>query len=246
MKQRRTVNRVLDVPSPDPPRTSFLADANRRRPIVGKTDLILSHCTDRTVLDIGCINHSADNAVALGDDWLHHRIRGVARSVTGVDMLAGDAAVLNERGYDIEAADAQNFDLGQTFDVVVAADVIEHLTNLSGFLRSARRHMHQGSTFILTTPNPFAFAQMMQVLLRGRAVVNAEHTIWLDPSVAYELLSREGLRPAELLWIESDPGVGAETWATRLLSLAAAAAGRLRPLVRANYAVVARLPDPEP
>lgn len=245
MKQPREAARAVAVPSFDQARTDFLNTAGRRRPVVSKTKLILSRCTDRTVLDIGCINHSAENAIALGEEWLHRRIRDVARSATGLDMLADDAERLNQKGYDIAVADAQDFDLGRTYDVVVAADVVEHLTNLSGFLRSAKRHMHAESILILTTPNPFAFAQMMQVLLRGRVVVNGEHTIWLDPAVAYELLQREGLRVTELEWIDSDPGYRPETWPTRLLAIAAEVAGRARPLVRANYALVARLPGDE-
>lgn len=233
-------SRPVPVPEFNPARVAFLDAVGRHRLVHDKAELVVSLCTGRTVLDVGCINHSAANALALGDNWLHRRIRDVATSVTGVDILEEDARILNQQGYDIVVTDAQDFDLRRAYDVVVGADVIEHLTNPGGFLRSARRHMHADSILVLTTPNPFAFAQMMQVLLRGRVVVNGEHTMWLDPAVAFELLEREQLEIADFFWIDSDPGARAQTWPTRLLAAAAEAIGRLRPISRPNYALVVR------
>jgi 2-polyprenyl-3-methyl-5-hydroxy-6-metoxy-1,4-benzoquinol methylase len=238
---RHSPRASLNLPQASAGREQFLDAAARAREIVPKEDFVLERCRDRQVLDIGCINHSADNALALGDAWLHARIRGVAASVVGLDVLEADSAALNERGYDIVVGDAQDFQLDRTFDVVVAADVIEHLTDIGSFLRSVRRHLHAGSELVLTTPNPFSFAQMMQVLLRGRAVVNAQHTVWLDPAVLYALLDREGYEIADLQWIDSDPHYRHETVPTRLLERAATLVGRRRPLCNANYAVVARV-----
>lgn len=229
------------VPAASAARSAFLQHGSERSPIVPKGDFVVGHCHGREVLDVGCINHSAAVAIEMGDEWLHRRIQRVARSVTGLDILAADAQELNERGYDIVVADAQDFDLGRTFDVVVGGDIIEHLSDIGGFLRSVRRHMTTDSLLVLTTPNPFDFAQMMQVVFRGRAVVNAEHTVWIDPSVMYELLSREGLAPVSLCWIDSDPGVRPPAGAARALHTAARLVGRARPMARANYAVVARI-----
>lgn len=232
---------AVALPAVQEDRLAFLHAAGSQRDVRPKSEFIVERCRGRSVLDIGCINHSAANAITLGDDWLHRRIKDAAASVTGLDTLAEDAAVLNGRGYDITVADAQDFDLGRTFDVVVAADLIEHLTDIGGFLRSVQRHMTQGSSLILTTPNPFGFEQMMQVLLRGRAVVNAEHTVWLDPGVAFALLQREGLEVSAFQWIDSDPGWRPGSTATRVLHSTGRAVGRLRPMVRPNYALVAKL-----
>lgn len=229
---------VIPVPAAD--RTEFINRIARQRAVIDKAELICDICRGRRVLDVGCINHSAEVALDQGERWLHHRIKRVAGSATGLDLLAEDAAALNARGYEIIVGDAQAFDLNRTFDVVVAADLIEHITNAAGFLKSALSHMDEQSILVLTTPNPFDFSQMMQVLVRGRAVVNAEHTMWLDPGVMFETLQREGLRVTRFEWIESDPEYRPETWPTKLLERTSAAVRRFRPLVRANYAVVAQ------
>lgn len=229
------------VPAASAARTRFLEQAAHSRPVVRKDEFIIERCAARAVLDIGCINHSAEYALSLGDRWLHDRIRRVAASTCGLDTLESEAARLRDAGYDIAVADAQSFDLGTRFDVVVAADVIEHLSDLGSFLRSVRRHMTDVSALIITTPNPFAIAQMLQVTLRGRAVVNAEHTVWLDPNVLYELLQREGFEIVEFAWIDSDPEFVPATLATRLLQSVSKLVARYRPLCNDNYAVVARI-----
>jgi 2-polyprenyl-3-methyl-5-hydroxy-6-metoxy-1,4-benzoquinol methylase len=235
---KRTVISETHVPAE---RDAFLKVVARSRPIVTKESFVLGRCRGRTVLDVGCINHSAATALALGDRWLHKQLTEVAASVVGLDFLAEDAAVLNEAGYAIEVADAERFDLSRQFDVVVAGDVLEHLANLGEFLERARSHMHPASDLVITTPNPFSFAQMMQVLIRRRVVVNREHRVWLDPSVIFELLEKSGFRITEFSWIDSDPEFVPTTLATKILAAVSRTAGWLQPLCRPNYGVVAQI-----
>jgi SAM-dependent methyltransferase len=44
--------------------------------------------------------------------------------------------------------------LSETFDVVIALDVIEHLAQPEAFLAEAARVLHPGGVLVLTTPNP--------------------------------------------------------------------------------------------
>jgi 2-polyprenyl-3-methyl-5-hydroxy-6-metoxy-1,4-benzoquinol methylase len=179
----------------------------------------------------------------LGDRWLHGRIVEVAQSAVGLDLLTADAAQLNEAGYSIHVADAETFELGRRFDVIVAGDVLEHLSNPGRFLERARAHMHPGSDLVITTPNPFAFAQMMHVLIRRQVVVNREHTVWMDPSVIFELLGRAAFQITRFAWIDSDPEFVPTTLLTKALDVASRIAGRIQPLCRPNYGLVARFAD---
>jgi hypothetical protein len=101
--------------------------------------------------------------------------------------------------------------------------------------------MTPSSLLVMTTPNPFDFSQMMQVLLRGRVVLNAQHTVWIDPHVMCELLDREGFEPVCMEWVDSDPGARPEGWPSRALARTASVVSRFRPVTRPNYGVVARL-----
>ena len=209
---------------------------------VPKNDFVIEQCTGRSVLDLGCIDHSVETALALGDDWLHSRVRQVADHVVGVDLLADDAAALNELGFDIRVANVEDFDLVQTFDVVVAGDLIEHLSNIGLFLESVSRHMHDHSVFVVTTPNPYNLEQSMNGIFRNKTFVNGEHTVSIDPKAMYQLVERSPFVIVDFQWIDSRFHFSLERVAVRhVVNPLVRLAQRHRPLVRRDYAVVLAL-----
>jgi SAM-dependent methyltransferase len=93
---------------------------------------ILRFCREKFVLDLGCAGHDEFDKHMARDHWLHEQIRGVAKSVVGVDLDEQGVAFLRERGYDVLVGDLER--LGELpdpgpIDVIVAADVIEHVSN---------------------------------------------------------------------------------------------------------------------
>jgi len=219
-------------------RARFLEHVRSRRPTVGKRAFVLDRCRDRSVLDIGCVDHDAAQAFDRRRRWLHGEISAVASSATGLDFLAEDVARLVAAGYDVVAGEAESFRLERTFDVVVAADVIEHLADLGAFLQRVAAHVHADSLLVMTTPNPIALARFVQALVRNRIAVNEEHTIWLDPSVMHELLRRHGFVPVDFAWLHDDDATGSV--ASKVLDALSAPLLRYRPLLRRSFGIAAR------
>ena len=173
------------------------------RAIVPKDDLIVEFCRGKEVLDLGCVDHSLARVEALGERFLHRRIQAVAKSLLGVDVLAPEVSKLNKAGYHIIVANVEALRLDRTFDVIVAGDLIEHLSNVGLFLESVERHMHDDSLCVITTPNPFNIEQSMIAIFESRIGVNAEHTCWIDPTVFYQLVERTGLAIVGFFWVET-------------------------------------------
>lgn len=219
-----------------------------RRGAVDKVDFIAAQCSKRTVLDIGCVDHRVSMSDELGDRWLHARISDTASVAVGIDYLAADVDALRGRGFDIRCENAQDFDLGRRFDVVVAADIIEHLDDVGGFLASAKRHVAPGGRLIITTNNPFDVEQMVQVLRRQAPAVHPDHTMWLDPSTMFRALARADLDDSivDFIWLStryraiSGGGVAARV-ARRICS----AVAWFRPVCGAEYAVVLQVTEGE-
>lgn len=184
-------------------RDAYLKLVGESTPVVQKQMLLTHLAAGKSVLDIGCIDHSADAALSLDISWPHGRLRNVATEVVGVDILAEDAARLNGLGYDIRVGDAEAFDLGRTFDLVIAGDIIEHLGRPADLLETMARHMHADSLGVITTPNPFNIEQTIWAAIGKKIMVNDEHTIWLDPRVAHELVSRSPLKVVDFYWIDT-------------------------------------------
>lgn len=215
---------------------SYMRSVRARRPEVDKIEFITKRVACRSVLDIGCIDHSVEHADRLGGRWLHGIVAGVAEQAVGLDREESAVAVMGNRGYDVQVADAQDFHLGRTFDVVLAGDILEHLTNVGGFLDSARRHMHKEAELVVTTPNPFNVEQSMRMLLGRNAGVNPEHVAWFDPIVTYRAFERHGLEITEFARLVTDyPKI--PNWPLRT---AAEIIMRWRPLLRRDFGVVAR------
>ncbi|MGE0877280.1 MAG: class I SAM-dependent methyltransferase [Acidimicrobiia bacterium] len=210
---------------------------------VSKRDFILRECRGRRVLDIGCIDHSAATAVALGERWLHHEITAQAESVVGIDYLAADAEALRLRGYNIVSANAEDLDLGEQFDVLVAGDLVEHLLNVGRFLASCRRHMRRDSRLILTTPNPFNIEQVGHVLRSGAPKVNAEHVAWIDPVTMRQLAERCGFKIVSFAWLDTDYAFdfSKRSIRGRIANTAVRIAHRRYPALRRDFGVVLQL-----
>ena len=212
--------------------------------IIDKTTLVRWFCRGKDVLDLGCIDHSYEIALGQGDDWLHNQIKQVSTSLVGLDILADDAMRLNENGYDIVCGNAESFDLNRTFDVIVAGDLIEHLSNIGLFLKCLANHMHRGSIAIVTTPNPFNIEQTMLGLFDGKIVVNNQHTVWLDPKVIYELVERSGLRLVDFYWVDTRFKLRLQRkFFGEFINGISEILMRARPLFRRDYAVLLSLAD---
>jgi 2-polyprenyl-3-methyl-5-hydroxy-6-metoxy-1,4-benzoquinol methylase len=127
---------------------------------------------------------------------MHAQIAAVAREVVGVELDGALAAQARAKGFDVVAGDVEHLDLGRTFDVVFAGEVIEHLSCAGAFLERARRHLEPGGILVLTTPNAFAVSNFVY-RIGGRARVNAGHTCWYDETTISQLLTRHGYEVVE-------------------------------------------------
>ena len=129
-----------------------------RRP-VQKFPFVTGICRDRSVLDLGAYDETAVDFKKDTGDWLHGAIAAVARQVVGVDnspRLPADGLRTSERsiivGGDIMKLGAVELD--ERPDVIVAGELIEHLPDAVGFLRSLTMDdRFRGSQLVLTTPN---------------------------------------------------------------------------------------------
>jgi 2-polyprenyl-3-methyl-5-hydroxy-6-metoxy-1,4-benzoquinol methylase len=148
------------------------------------------------VLDLGCIDHHASKEA--GAHWLHRHIRDHAASVIGLDRERAAVEALAAAGYDIVLGDAEDFALGRRFDLIVAAELIEHLNNPALFLHCVRRHLKEGGQLVLTTPNPFYPKRQLEILIRGRPEIHGEHTMWFCPQTLKVLISNAGFRDVEV------------------------------------------------
>jgi 2-polyprenyl-3-methyl-5-hydroxy-6-metoxy-1,4-benzoquinol methylase len=166
-----------------------------------KLDWIMPFVEGRTVLDVGCIAHSVEEA--RDPDWLHAKISRRASSIVGVDVLREAVETLRAEGHtDLVCADVEKLDLGRQFDVILMMDVIEHLSCPGAALRRLREHLAADGVLIVTTPNPVTLLRFASLALTGRVGANPEHTCWFSEPVLRELARRQGLELVQTAFID--------------------------------------------
>jgi 2-polyprenyl-3-methyl-5-hydroxy-6-metoxy-1,4-benzoquinol methylase len=80
---------------------------------------------------------------------------------------------------------------GQTFDVIFASHLIEHITDPAAFLRTAARFLRPGGLVVMVTPN----IKSLLARVSGPRWVSfkiPEHVSYYDPQTITDLLSRTG------------------------------------------------------
>lgn len=119
------------------------------------------------VLDVGCFN-----------GYISFLFKHLGYHVTGTDVceLEDRQAIFAKAGIEFEFSnlnDAEPFKLlaAERFDIVIIAQVIEHILNHPlGLIRGLADIMRPGGLMILTTPNPATIMSAIRVL-RGRSLL---------------------------------------------------------------------------
>jgi len=166
---------------------------------------LLSLPGDSAVLDIGA-----------GAGHLGTAVREHFSHLTGVESDPEAASSPGASVYDrwITAPLSGDLDFGRQFDVVVCADVLEHLSSPDGALLGIRKWLKPGATLLVSLPN-VANITVRAALLAGkfpysdRGLLDRTHLRFYTRRSARNLLRECGYRverttptamPAELKW----------------------------------------------
>jgi SAM-dependent methyltransferase len=159
----------------------------------GLFDIILPYIRDKKVLDVGCVDHELkkkDSSL-----WVHGFLKKYC-DVVGIDILKDEIDSLRKEGYNVYCKNAEDFHFDSKFDVILAGELIEHLSNQGLFLRNCKKYLNKDGLLILSTPHSFNIREMFLNLffLRDNPLVNPEHTCYYTPRTINQLLNREGFR----------------------------------------------------
>ncbi len=164
-----------------------------------KFQRILELCRGKDVLDCGCVGSPIEDVAGMSATS-HFQIAKVAQRCVGVDIDDVEIQKRQKMSYQVRVANVETMDLGESFDVIVAADIIEHLSNAGQFLERARAHLRPAGKLCIVTPNPSSTNTVLKALAGIRVAINPEHTCWYDPDTLRQLLRRYGFEPIECYW----------------------------------------------
>jgi SAM-dependent methyltransferase len=172
-----------------------MPDTQTADPTASLKSAIQPWISGHDVLDVGSINH-----VFAGRDWrrgwIFDFVQREAAHVLGIDIEAEQVAAARDAGYNIEHGDAETWRAERPFDVVLASDLIEHLSNPGLFLDRARENLKPGGRLVLATPNAFCLREFFMVVSRwtNDPEVHWQHVCYHTPTTLKALAARAGFR----------------------------------------------------
>jgi SAM-dependent methyltransferase len=173
---------------------------------VSRDDKFAEICRGKRVLHLGCVGFTdCDLAekVRLARASMHSRLSEISDCV-GVDLDRDTIAELRRHGVfenvlpgDVERLEDLPPNL-KKFDVVVAGDIIEHLSNPGRMLDGVRGLLKPGGVFVVSTPNAFGLPSFLRHAA-GRFHEGLQHVLNFNAITLTQLLERHRYTVVEAL-----------------------------------------------
>jgi len=172
---------------------SYLLSIRKILPKNNYDNYLIKEITNKTVLDIGCIEHTM--ARISNENWKHKLICEKAKYVLGIDILDDLIKHLKKRGYNIINCDATSgLNLNRKFQIIHVGDVIEHVNSPVDLLKFCYRHLQINGKIIVRTPNPYHHHYVDMNKRVGTDKSNLEHMFYILPTHALEIGRRANLK----------------------------------------------------
>lgn len=170
--------------------------------LVQRVDLIKKISVGKKVLHLGCTNFpytkdSIDNGMLL-----HFDLQKTAKELYGFDFDQEGIDILSESGtknlYRADLEKLEEVNLNETFDVIIAGEMIEHLNNPGLFLNGIQRFMNSETKLVITTINAYSALRFMIYGLRGKGgenePVHPDHVYYFSYKTLSLIIKRANLR----------------------------------------------------
>ena len=171
-------------------------------PLVDRLTYLKNLCHGKKVLHLGCTDYPYTETVIKNEMLLHFELGRIASELYGFDFDEPGIEILKKHGVkNLYRADLENLQavpLNETFDVIIAGEMIEHLSNPGLFLRGIQRFMNSSTNLVITTINAYGGMRMWTYGLRGNGgyhePVHPDHVAYYSYSTLKVLIERHDLK----------------------------------------------------
>lgn len=150
------------------------------------------------ILDVGC------GAGALGD---YLKKQGYAKEIIGLELITEAADVASNKldkviCCDLNITPVANYekDIGNKFDYIICADVLEHLIDPWSTLITLVGMLKQDGRLIVSMPNVRHWSVWLPLIVRGRfdyaeaGIMDRTHLRFFTKTTAFDLFEHAGLK----------------------------------------------------
>jgi len=169
--------------------------------LVQRLEFIKKICEGKKVLHLGCTDYPFTEQNIEYKALLHLELQKYAAELYGFDFDQKGIDILEKFGvknlYRADLEKLEEVDLNETFDVIIAGEMIEHLSNPGLFLRGIKRFMNEQTKLVITTINAYSGMRFFTYGLRGRGgaqePVHPDHVAYYSYKTLSLVIEREDL-----------------------------------------------------
>ena len=166
--------------------------------VVQRLDFVRDISRGKRVLHLGCTNYPYTSEAIDHDMLLHFELEKIASHVTGFDYDQEGLNILAEHGsknlFQADLEKLHDVSCEETFEVIVAGEMIEHLNNPGLFLQGIRRFMDDKTQLVITTINAYCALRIALYGVKGKGGTNEpvhpDHIAYYSYSTLRLLLER--------------------------------------------------------
>jgi 2-polyprenyl-3-methyl-5-hydroxy-6-metoxy-1,4-benzoquinol methylase len=147
------------------------------------------------ILDVGCADMPGVDVYM--PSLLHKIVRGAAdkgQKVVGLDNNKVRVDSLRQQGFDIICEDLLDFNPSEKYDLVIAGEIIEHISDQGGFFETMQRITTPKGALLISTPNPSGALSTFGYWLIGKERSGDGHVLFQSPRTVAELAMRYGFK----------------------------------------------------
>jgi len=165
-----------------------------------KTAYLIRRVRNQSVLHVGCTDYPITKQRLNNKTLLHAALGESGKKVFGIDNSEEGIQILRDYGFDnVALMDAETMNLKGRYDLIVAGDVLEHMTNPGLFLARTADLLEEQGTLVISVPNAFSFNVLKYALTTGEPT-HKDHTYYFSVKTLVELCGRFGFTPVALIF----------------------------------------------
>lgn len=168
-----------------------------RAEIVDRIEWLTAQCVGKRVIHVGFADAGFRLEQGRAGRWLHGHLHEVAGELVGIDADPAGVAAATEDGFETYVVDCTDAAavaaLGiEPADVVLAGEVIEHVSAPGLFLDAMHHLCKPEGILIVTTPNAYGLINVAASITRRVEINHPDHVVMFTWRTLTELMRRSG------------------------------------------------------
>ena len=164
---------------------------------VNREEYICSLCINKSILHLGATDAPFTKKSIESDVFLHFKLMQISKEIIGIDLSIDMIKWLKDN-HDITNIKYGNIEVytdypDQKFDVIIAGEILEHLSNPGKALDCLHSIATAKTQLIITVPNAYSLKGFLRAVAKHE-LVHQDHTSFYSLYTLKNLLYRHGFQ----------------------------------------------------